>query len=55
MTEADFALIGLIYGLLAFCAIGFLVAFPSQIDRMVEWWERRRAGKVAGEGGRSPA
>jgi len=55
MTEADFALIGLIYGLLAFCAIGVLVVFPSLIDRMVEWWERRRATDATGDGGRSPA
>jgi len=55
MTEADFALIALLFIPVAFCAIGVLVVFPSLIDRMVEWWERRRATDATGEGGRSPA
>lgn len=48
MTEADFALIALMLIPIFFCAIGFLVVFPSQIDRVVEWWERKRAAKTAG-------
>jgi len=54
MTEADFALIGLMLIPIFFCAIGILVVFPWQVERALEWWNRKRS-RATGEGGRSPA
>lgn len=43
MSEADFALVALIFIIFSIGAVGSLMVFPSNIDRMVAWWKRRRA------------
>jgi len=46
MSESDLALAVLIFALLIFACGTFLFAFPSNIDRMVAWWERRRLKRL---------
>jgi len=55
MTEADFALIGLMLIPIFFCAIGILVVFPWQVERAIDWLNRKRSTRATGDGGRSPA
>lgn len=43
MSEATFGLAVMIFIVLSLCWMGFLLLFPSQIDRMVAWWRRKRA------------
>jgi len=43
MTEADFALMALIFGLLSFCGLGVILLFPSQIERIIDRWKTKHA------------
>lgn len=43
MSEADFALVALIFIIFSIGAVGSLMVFPSNIDRLLAWWKRRRA------------
>jgi len=42
MSEADLALVALTFIVLSVGAGGFLMAFPSNIDRLAAWWRRSR-------------
>jgi len=43
MSEETFALAGLILVATLLCGVGALVLFLPQIDRLVEWWKKKRA------------
>jgi len=43
MTEETFALAGLILAATLLCGVGVLVLCLPLVDRLIEWWKRKRA------------
>ncbi|MDD9812314.1 MAG: hypothetical protein OXU71_11545 [Gammaproteobacteria bacterium] len=43
MSEATLGLMVMIFILFSLCGLGFILLCPSQLERFVEWWKKRRA------------
>jgi len=46
MSESDLALALLIFIFIMAACGNFLLLFPSNIDRIMAWWERRRLKRL---------